>query len=248
MTRFFAFTCCILIALTVSSPTAADNSKGAAAATKSGAAEPPWKVAQRREALFDEGVALMEKNDAKGALLKFREVQRLGPNPRVLIWMGTAEERLSHLLKARAIYQQAEADAHEAKLRDDENDAKKLLEEIGHKIPRIAVRIIPPVRATVWIDSVPARLKDGMAEVDVGKRSISVTTPDHRSFSTEIEVHEGEDKVIDAVLSQPSSPQGGGCAGCVIGGNGPESLGGVAAACVLMLVRRRRRQGRVTCW
>jgi MYXO-CTERM domain-containing protein len=245
MTRFFAFTSCILVALAVSAPAAADNPKGPAAAAKPAAGDPPWKVAQQREALFNEGVALMEKDDAKGALLKFREVQRLGPNPRVLIWMGTAEERLSHLLKARAIYQQAEADAHEAKLREDESDAKKLLEEIGHKIPRIAVRIIPPMSATVWIDSVRAHLKDGVVEVDVGSRTVSVTTEDHRSFSTEIYVRAGEDKVVDAVLSEPPPPQGGGCAGCTVGGNGAESLGVFAAGFALVLGRRRRR-GRIT--
>src|SRR5262249_25993750 len=107
---------------------------------KAQAREPERKVAQRREALFKEGQKLVEQEQWREALDRFREVQRLRAHPRVLLWMAYCVEHLGQVLKARAIYAQALADAQEAKLADVEGDATRSLAEISAKIPHIVFR------------------------------------------------------------------------------------------------------------
>src|SRR5690242_8188421 len=92
--------------------------------------EPEWKIQQRRKVLFQEGQKLVDKEQWKEALDKFREVQRLKSHPRVMLWMALCEDRLGNMLKARAIYEQAQADAREGKLEDVDGDATKALSDL----------------------------------------------------------------------------------------------------------------------
>jgi tetratricopeptide (TPR) repeat protein len=239
----------------LSSPTLAradDPPPPPAAPKKAGPPAQPWKLKQQRQALFVEGQKLIEQGQPREALEKLLQVEELGPHPRVLLWIALAEEQLGHLLKARAIYTQAQANAREEKLADVEQDATKALDDIAPKIPHIAVHVTPPSETViVTLDSVNVALVNGHLDVEPGKHVVLVSAPGRVSYHAEVELKAGEEKVVEASLPgdappppppPPPQPPGGGCAGCG-GGGGGGNPGTVAfAAMALWVVRKGRRR------
>ncbi|MEP7121358.1 MAG: hypothetical protein ABJE95_10630 [Byssovorax sp.] len=224
-----------------------DSNPPATAPKKAGGDEPEWKVKQRRLALFDEGKKLLDEGHPAEALAKFREVQKLRAHPRVLLLMALAEDQLGHLLKAKAIYAQAEADAREAKLEDVRQDATKALVELVPKIPRVAVHPTPPTNVVVLIDQVRVTLDEGIVEVEAGKHTVVVSASERTSYFVEIDIHPGEEKIVEAVLPPlppppPSVPPGGACAGCAMSGRGADGALSVALSALTMFLARRARR------
>lgn len=243
MKRLFV-SAALVLGISFAAPIVTADPAPSAGSPKAGAAEEPeWKMKARRQVLFDEGQRLLEQERPKAALAKFREVYALRAHPRVLLWMALAEEKLNHLLKARAIYGQAKTDAREAKLQDVEDDATKALRELAPRIPRIIVRVVPEIWFTVQVDSASVSPNDGRVDVEVGTHTIVISSPGQTSYSTEVMLRAGEQKIVRASLvpvAPPSEKAWGGCAGCAVGSHDADSVGGGLALLVLSLARRRR--------
>jgi len=118
--------------------------------------EPQWLTEKRREKLFQEGKRFVEERRWKEASERFRAVESIRSDPRVLLWRGFSEERGGQLLDARKTYLQAKRDAAgNAKLKQAEQDADAALSALAPKIPRIILHLPSQPVPLVKLDSNP---------------------------------------------------------------------------------------------
>lgn len=184
------------------SPAAAAPDDAAADAAARKPAEPQWKIDLHREALYREGQALIQQGRFQEALDKLREVNQIRSHPRVLLWMGFPEEQLGHLLKAKAIYTQAQKDAQAAKLKSEEQDAERALAALAPKIPRLVIHLALREGAEVSLDAAKVPFQKEGWEVDPGKHTVAVSWPKRPPFQAEVIAKVGEVSTVDVVVPE----------------------------------------------
>jgi hypothetical protein len=190
----------LLVATAAPVAAAPDDASADTAARKP--AEPQWKIDLRREALYREGQVLIQQGRFQEALDKLREVNQIRSHPRVLLWMGFPEEQLGHLLKAKAIYTQAQQDAQAAKLKSEEQDAERALAALAPKIPRLVIHLALREGAEVSLDSAKVPFQKEGWEVDPGKHAVSVSWPKRPPFQTEVIAKVGEVSTVNVVVPE----------------------------------------------
>jgi hypothetical protein len=204
-----------------------------------------WNLTMR------DGKKLVEGERWVEASAKFTEAIRLDPDPEAFLWKGFSEEKLGHLVVAKAIYLEAQKEAKTDNLPQALAQAEEALSEIGKKIPRIVLRIPTGVQATVIIDGATIVPPAEGADVDPGARSVDVTATGRRPFHTEVKAEEGQVYPFNvplALLVDPSllPPVEGsrGCGPCSIESSDEALLPGALAALAALLVTERRRSRR----
>jgi hypothetical protein len=157
---------------------------------------------KQRLALIEQGKRLTRDGQYPEALQVLREALEARPDPRVLLWMGYAQEQTGALLAARASYLQAKAVAHAGNLVGEERNADQALLDIGAKIPRIKLEIPPDVKAKIQIDGKEVPLSSDGVEVDPGVHSVFASGPGLQSYRVSVAVKLGAVKVVEAVLTR----------------------------------------------
>ncbi len=211
-----------------------------------------WNVMMR------DGKKFVDAEKWAEASTKFTEAIRLDPHPEPYLWKGFAEEKIGHLVVAKAIYTQALTEAKLNKLPESVEQAEQALAEIGKKIPRIVLRLPADVQATVSIDGASiVDLAEG-TDVNLGSRTVDVSAPGRQPFHADVKAEEGQVYAIHVSLpfltppaeaqEDPSAPppvQGPrGCGACTVGNPSGAPLPIALAALAALVLSKRRRTRR----
>ena len=171
-------------------------------------------MAERREAkaLADEGLLLFAKNDFTAALDRLSRAEALVPLPTITLQKGRALERLGRWVEARTAYATV-AGAELSKSAPGVHfravaDAKKALEAIEARLPRLAVVLLPAVRPDDAIRIDGRLVTDPQAssyEVDPGEHVVEVTRGANHAKST-VTLRESERRTVELSLADPPPP------------------------------------------
>ena len=210
-----------------------------------------WNVMMR------DGKKLVDEEKWALASVKFSEAIRLDPHPEAFLWKGFTEEKLGHLLVAKAIYTEAQDEAKRSKLLQAVAQAEEALAEIGKKIPRVVLRMPADVQATVSIDGATIVVPAEGANLNPGMRSVDVSATGRELFHAAIEAKEGQVYRFDVPLLPLAPPPEAstppvlppvkgarGCGPCSVGNAGGAPLPVSLAALAALLLGERRRSKR----
>ncbi|MFS8071513.1 MAG: hypothetical protein ACMG6S_34515 [Byssovorax sp.] len=209
--------------------------------------------------LMRDGKKLVDGEKWVEASAKFSEAIKLNPHPEPYLWKGFAEEKLGHLVVAKALYSEARNEAKLNNLAQETAQAEEALAEIAKKIPRIVLRLPPGVEAAVSIDGASIVVSPEGADVNPGARSVDVSATARQPFHADVTAEEGQVYPLDvalpllmpAVVAAPppvlppvEGPRG--CGPCSVGtaGDAPLPISLAALAALLFSERRRSRRRR----
>lgn len=185
------------------------------------------------------------------ASTKFSEAIKLDPHPDAYLWKGYTEERLGHLLIARALYAEAGNEAKTDELPQLVQKSEKALAQLGKKIPLIVVHLPADVRARIAIDGAPMPVAPEGVGVNPGSRSLDVSAPGRESFHIQVKAEEGKVYRFEPQLrllppETPGLPVEGlrGCGACSVGDTDGALLPGSLATLAAILFGARRRSKR----
>jgi hypothetical protein len=214
----------------------------------------------RWNVLMRDGKKFVEDEKWSEASAKFTEAIQLDAHPEPFLWKGFAEEKLGHLIVAKAMYTEALNEAKLSKLPQSMEQAEQALTELGPKIPRLVLHLPSDVvAATVSIDGAILEMPAEGVEVNPGARSVDVSAPGRKPFHIDVKADEGHVHGFDVLLPPlmpavvaPDAPvppveQGPrGCGACAVGtpGGAPLPLAFAALAALVLNERRRSRRQR----
>ena len=212
----------------------------------------------RWNVLMRDGKKFVDDEKWAEASAKFTEAIKLDPHPEPYLWKGFAEEKLGHLVVAKAIYTEALNEAKLDKLPESVAQAEQALTEIGPKIPRIVLHLPSDVAATVSIDGAIVEMPLAGVEVNPGSRSVDVSAPDREPFHADVKAEEGHVYKLAVPLlplkpaaeapGSPVPPVEGprGCGACAVGNprGAPLPIALAALAALVLSERRRTRRQR----
>jgi len=146
----------------------------------------------RAQALFDEGVKLLEHGEWAGACAKLSESHALDPAGGTALDIGFCEENRGYLASALVAYEDALRRAIEDGRPEREQLARRKLDELASRTSRVRVRLGPAVArlpglavaidgATVSADAIGSAIP-----VDPGKRTVTVRATGKRSVAREV--------------------------------------------------------------
>ncbi len=210
-----------------------------------------WNVMMR------DGKKLIEREQWLEASAKFSEAIRLDPHPEAFLWKGFSEEKLGHLVVAKAIHAEAWNEAKLDNLPEWVAQAEEALVEISKKVPRIVLHLPAEAGVTASIDGASIVVPAEGAEVNPGSRSVDVSAPGKQPFHADLKVEEGQVYSLDVPLPvlvppvvAPSIPPVEGPRGCgpcsvenAVGTQFPLLLAFLAAPLLRARRRSRRRSG-----
>src|SRR4051794_4358418 len=146
---------------------------------------------KRADQLTAEGKKLAKAERWAEALEKFREAAALHSTPKLLIFIGVTKKNLGRLLEARALYVQAQREAHEAKLADEEQVAAEELAKLDPEIPRLTIRVPAGVSAEISLDGAPVSADHDAIRVDPGPHTVRVTAPAREPYRRDLVLERG---------------------------------------------------------
>jgi len=206
--------------------------------------------------LMRDGKKFVDGEKWNEASAKFTEAIRLDPHPEPFLWKGFAEEKLGHLVVAKAIYTEALNQAKLDKLPESVGQAEQALTELGPKIPRIILHLPRDTPATVSIDGAILEMPLEGVEVNPGSRSVDVSSPGLQPFHADVKAEEGHVyKLAVPLLSltpaaqEPTPPvppveRPRGCGACTVSNPSGAPLPIALAALAALVLSERRRSRR----
>ena len=210
----------------------------------------------RWNVLMRDGKKLVDGEKWSEAAAKFTEAIQLDPHPEPFLWKGFAEEKLGHLVVAKAIYAEALSQAKLEKLPESVGQAEQALTELGPKIPRIILHLPSDVPATVSVDGAILEMPATGLEVNPGSRSVDVSSPGREPFHADVKAEEGHVYKLavpllpltpEAIESAPPMPpvEGPrGCGACAVANPSGAPLPIALAALAALVLSERRRSRR----
>jgi tetratricopeptide (TPR) repeat protein len=161
--------------------------------------------------LFHQGRAALEERNYEVACPKFAESQRLDPHVGTLVSLAQCEEATGHLARARGHWQQA-IDLARTLVDSRQSVAQERFDQIDRRVPRIVLRggADLPAEMVVRKDDVEvARMNlDAPLPVEVGKHTVTVSSPGFEASTTVVVLGEGETKEVPIALGPalPATP------------------------------------------
>lgn len=147
--------------------------------------------------LFDEGNALMRRNEYADAAQRFERALSLRPTAHIRYNLAAALAQSGELVRAAELLGAIGGDALAAS--DVRTAAHERLTELEPRIARLTIRIEGHVgRARIYLDRRPIELSalDAQLLVDPGRHFIAVRDGRDVLFSHEIDLAEGERSVV----------------------------------------------------
>jgi len=200
----------LLIVLLAAAPARADDADRSAA-----------------EKLFEEGRALLAKDQFDAACAKFDESLRKDPaGIGALLNLALCNERRGKIATALALYQRALDQATEARVQGQQKAAQDKVVALSPKVPIVTIALAAPAAegTKLVIDDgvVPVATKE--LPIDPGRHEVVASAPGRLPFQTTFEIAAGERKpLVVPVLQLPES------ATTVVRTNRRRSIGQVAA-------------------
>lgn len=163
---------------------------------KSAAAEPDAREKAAAEGLFQQATLFMDQGKHAEACAKFEGSQELDPALGTVLRLADCYDRIGRTASAWALFQEAAASARASNQLERERIATQRASDLAARLSRIEFFV--PVSARVEGLSIrlngaliPSASWDARIPVDPGIQSILATAPNHRSWSTRLEVPAG---------------------------------------------------------
>ncbi len=205
----------------------------------------------RWNVLLQDGKNLANEERWGEASAKFTEVIKLEPHPDAFLWKGYAEEKLGHLLIAKAMYAEAWNLSRSDEFRSYAKKSEGALAQLTKKIPLIVLHVLDDVHARVSVDGALIASQPEGIGVNPGMRTVSVFAPGREPFRVQVKAEEGQVYRFEVPLplsppDPPTPPVEGprGCGACSVGSPSKPLLPGMVAALAVGLLGVRRRQRR----
>jgi serine/threonine-protein kinase len=163
------------------------------------------------EALFDEGLVLLEKGDVAAGCDKLAGSQELDPAPGTLLRLGDCYDRLGKTASAWASFKQAAAVAKASSQPDREAIAAERALDLEARLSRVKLvvsRINPVDTLQIRLGGVevPRASWGSPLPVDPGVQRVVVSAPGFESWSTELAVLAGPASYELAIPTLTGSP------------------------------------------
>jgi hypothetical protein len=161
-------------------------------------------VAQARE-LYNEGLALRDKGDLKGAVEKLRAAHALASTPLTGIELGKAYIATGQLVEAReallAVASIPVSARETARSTTARTEAVQLAEQVRARIPSLVVKVdgVPVDSVALTIDgaAVPREALSAPRLVNPGSHDLVATSTTGGSATTRIDLKEGEARTVE---------------------------------------------------
>jgi hypothetical protein len=162
--------------------------------------------------LFSEATALREAGQWSEAAAKLREAIAIKETPGLRFHLAHCEEQEGHLLEARDDYDRADALIRQGAAA---SDVAALLEParvaLRERIPTLVVHVPPGARAVgLEIDGnmIATEELGSPIQLEPGVHNIMVSAAARDPFRLELTLKEGEDRVVEAQLTERPSERG----------------------------------------
>lgn len=189
----------------LSLPTAAASAKGAAP-------RPSARQAQVQAYVkTEEGIRLYKASRWQEAFDKLRGAEELRHSPTRVLYMARCQYKLGKLLEARALYDRVLREKlpknAPAKLLDERDEAKKELEIVRIRTPRVKLVLsgIAMSDSKVFVDGIRILAWNKYLELNPGQHTIEVTTAGAEPLLRTFTVGEGRSKTVTLVRTVRSA-------------------------------------------
>jgi hypothetical protein len=166
------------------------------------------------EALFDEAVKLMEKEDFAAACAKFQASQKLDPALGTVLRLADCFDRVGRTASAWAMFKEAAATAGNRNQQDRERMATERALDLEKRLSRLELRVSPdgPTALELKLNGivVPAESYNSALPVDPGPQEVEASAPGYKTWRGSIDVPEGpaeEALEIPALENAPEPPK-----------------------------------------
>lgn len=175
--------------------------------------------------LYNQGMELRDKGDAKGALEKFKAAHALGNTPLTGIELCKMHASLAQPVEAREVClgvgRIPPLAGETSRSQDARNEAARVAEEMKSKIASVRLQVtgVPPGREpTVMVDGahVPNAALGELRAVNPGRHDVTAKVGSGAETRTTFDVSPGESKIISLPVqapppeAEPVGPPGGG--------------------------------------
>ncbi|HVK87843.1 MAG TPA: hypothetical protein VM513_27175 [Kofleriaceae bacterium] len=153
----------------------------------------PALAESEADRLFNEGRALLAKNDPKGACEKFEAAIKVDPSATgTMLNLGLCYENLKQYATSIFWFRKAQVAAAEGHLTEYEAAAKKYTVELAPKVPTLRVEVEGPPETEIRIDGKIVDPTDyGQVEVDPGSHEVTGQAPGKLKVTQSVEAKVG---------------------------------------------------------
>lgn len=162
-------------------------------------AQPTQDDKAAAEALYEAGKTLL-RTDVAAACEKFAASQELDPGVGTLLYLGACYERLGRVASAWAAFREAASYAHRSSQADREKTANERAARIEPRVPKLIIDAgtgaAPGLEVRRDQKVVPGAMLGVPIPLDPGKHTVVADAPGKATWSSTIELGEGESKTV----------------------------------------------------
>jgi hypothetical protein len=158
-------------------------------------AEPKAADRAAAEALFEEGLQLLEKKDFVAACPKLESSQKLDPGVGTLLYLADCYEQAGRTASAWATFKEAAYAAETQKQSDRQRTAEEHAAALKSKLSYLQITLAEPVPSGLQVTMDDSAVNNGMLQtaipMDPGQHRIQAVAPEHVPWSTTVTIPQG---------------------------------------------------------
>lgn len=160
--------------------------------------------------LFTDGVALREKGDLAGALVKFKGAYSLWPSATTGLELGRTHMQLGELIEARErLLETVKLPKKPGETSASQNareEAQKLADSLAQRIPTLVFKLsgAPGVKVTLDGRELPNETLGSPRKVNPGKHTVVARAAGSADLNIEVAVEEGQTREVPLVFAMPA--------------------------------------------
>jgi hypothetical protein len=162
-------------------------------------AQPTQDDKAAAEALYEAGKTLL-RTDVAAACDKFAASQELDPGVGTLLYLGACYERLGRVASAWSAFREAASYAHRSGQTDRERTATGRAARVEPRVPKLVIDVgaeaVPGLEIRRDRKTVTAAMLGIPMPLDPGSYTITADAPGKATWSTTVELREGESKTV----------------------------------------------------
>lgn len=161
--------------------------------------------------LFTDGVALREKGDLAGALVKFKGAYALWPSATTGVELGRTHMELGELIEARERFLETvkipKKPGETSASQNAREEAQKLADSLATRIPSLLFKISGATGAKVTLDGreLPSETLTSPRKVNPGKHTVIARATGAPDLNVEVTVAEKETREVPLVFAAPTT-------------------------------------------
>jgi hypothetical protein len=163
--------------------------------------------------MFTDGVALREKGDLAGALVKFKGAYALWPSATTGLELGRTHMQLGELIEARERFLETvkspKKPGETSASQNARDEAQKLADSLATRIPSLVFKISGAKSAKVTLDGreLPGETLSSPRKVNPGKHTIVARAAGAPDLNVEINVEEKETREVPLAFATSSTTE-----------------------------------------